>query len=416
MANNTRTQEQDELEQLRNRLDWMDEERLKNSRRMVQLEQRLTAWERELDSREKRIKEVESRLTNMTVQLGRVSNLDSQLEHFKDELVKMIEQYDQRRIEGYQELDKLRRIEHEVQQKDIADLRKELKPISRIENELKLRESEDARIAKMASTLQNQIPPIKTEIEAWKQELKFVEESERTNASTIAGVQASIHEHVKQLESIETRLDVINHSLSKIQVTTQEVDDGIDEVQQQIKDWSNQVLVGEQQRNKRIGEWESIIEEILADMEKYANEWVKYSDQYKEAKTAVEALLEWRQHIEKQQREAAELARIEANQMRARWEKFVLENDKQWTNYTVEQEQLWAGLNRREKQVQEELSELAELIEGIEQDKDTLWRVQTAQGEAMKKWPRIWLEEVEKAKNLNPNSRRQPDLVPVREE
>lgn len=413
---NTRTQEQDELEQLRNRLDWMDEERLKNSRRMVQLEQRLTAWERELDSREKRIKEVESRLTNMTVQLGRVSNLDSQLEHFKDELVKMIEQYDQRRIEGYQELDKLRRIEHEVQQKDIADLRKELKPISRIENELKLRESEDARIAKMASTLQNQIPPIKTEIEAWKQELKFVEESERTNASTIAGVQASIHEHVKQLESIETRLDVINHSLSKVQVTTQEVDDGIDEVQQQIKDWSNQVLVGEQQRNKRIGEWESIIEEILADMEKYANEWVKYSDQYKEAKTAVEALLEWRQHIEKQQREAAELARIEANQMRARWEKFVLENDKQWTNYTVEQEQLWAGLNRREKQVQEELSELAELIEGIEQDKDTLWRVQTAQGEAMKKWPRIWLEEVEKAKNLNPNSRRQPDLVPVREE
>lgn len=413
---NARTQEQDELEQLRNRLDWMDEERLKNGRRMVQLEQRLTAWERELESREKRIKDVELRLTNMTVQLGRVSNLDSQLEHFKDELVKMIEQYDQRRIEGYQELDKLRRIEHEVQQRDIADLRKELKPISRIENELKLRESEDARIAKMASSLQNQIPPIKTEIETWKQELKFVEESERTNASTIVEVQASIHEHVKQLESIETRLDVINHSLSKVQVTTQQVDDGIGEVQQQIKEWSNKVLVGEQQRNKRIGEWESVIEEILADMEKYANEWVKYADQYKEAKAALEALHEWRQHIEKQQREAAELARIEANQMRARWEKFVLENDKQWTNYTVEQEQLWAGLNRREKQVKVEISELAELIEGIEQDKDTLWRVQTAQGEAMKKWPRIWLEEVEKAKTLNPNSRRQPDLVPVREE
>jgi chromosome segregation ATPase len=413
---NARTQEQDELEQLRNRLDWMDEERLKNGRRMVQLEQRLTAWERELESREKRIKDVELRLTNMTVQLGRVSNLDSQLEHFKDELVKMIEQYDQRRIEGYQELDKLRRIEHEVQQRDIADLRKELKPISRIENELKLRESEDARISKMASTLQNQIPPIKTEIETWKQELKFVEESERTNASTIVEVQASIHEHVKQLESIETRLDVINHSLSKVQVTTQQVDDGIGEVQQQIKEWSNKVLVGEQQRNKRIGEWESVIEEVLADMEKYANEWVKYADQYKEAKAAVEALHEWRQHIEKQQREAAELARIEANQMRSRWEKFVLENDKRWTNYTVEQEQLWAGLNRREKQVQEELSVLAELIEGIEQDKETLWRVQTAQGEAMKKWPRIWLEEVEKAKALNPNSRRQPDLVPVREE
>lgn len=413
---NTRTQEQDELEQLRNRLDWMDEERLKNSKRMVQLEQRLTAWERELESREKRIKDLELRLTNMTVQLGRVSNLDSQLELFKNELVKLIEGYDQRRIDGYQELDKLRRIEHEVQQRDIADIRKELKPISRIENELKLRESEDARIAKMTSILQNQIPNIKNEIETWKQELKFVGESERTNASTIAEIQASIHEHVKQLESIETRLDITNHSLSKVQVTTQEVVDGIGEVNHQIKEWSNQVLVGEQQRNKRIAEWDSIIEEVMASMEKYANEWIKYSDQYKEAKTAVEALTEWRQHLEKQQREAAELARIEANQMRSRWDKFALDNDKRWTNYVVEQEQLWSGSNRREKQNQERLRELAELIEGIKQDKDTLWRVQTAQAEAMKKWPRIWLEEVEKAKTHNPNSRRQPDLVPVREE
>ncbi|HCB49004.1 MAG TPA: hypothetical protein DEP47_05660 [Chloroflexi bacterium] len=412
----TRTQEQDQLEQLRNRLDWMDEERLKNGRRMVQLEQRLTAWERELENREKHIKDVESKLTKMTLQLGRVSNLDSQLELFKDELVKMIEQYDQRRIEGYQELDKLRRIEHEVQQRDIADIRKELTPISRMENELKLRESEDERIAKMTSILQNQIPPIKNEIETWKQDLKFIEESERSNASTIAEMQASIHEHVKKLESIETRLDITNHSLSKVQVTTQEVDDGISEVQHQINQWSNQVLVGEQQRNKRITEWESVIENIMASMEKYADEWVKYSNQYKEAKTTLEAIAEWQQRVEKQQREAAELARIEANQMRSRWDKFAKENEKRWTNYVVEQEQLWAGSNRREKQLQERLLELDELIEGIKQDKDTLWRVQNAQGEAMKKWPRIWLEEVEKAKTLNPNSRRQPDLVSVREE
>jgi len=412
----TRTQEQDQLEQLRNRLDWMDEERLKNGRRMVQLEQRLTTWERELENREKHIKDVESKLTKMTLQLGRVSNLDSQLELFKDELVKMIEQYDQRRIEGYQELDKLRRIEHEVQQRDIADIRKELTPISRMENELKLRESEDERIAKMTSILQNQIPPIKNEIETWKQDLKFVEESERTNASTIAEMQASIHEHVKKLESIETRLDITNHSLSKVQVTTQEVDDGISEVQHQINQWSNQVLVGEQQRNKRITEWESVIENIMASMEKYADEWIKYSNQYKEAKTTLEAIAEWQQRVEKQQREAAELARIEANQMRSRWDKFGKENEKRWTNYVVEQEQLWAGSNRREKQLQERLLELDELIERIKQDKDTLWRVQNAQGEAMKKWPRIWLEEVEKAKTHNPNSRRQPDLVSVREE
>jgi len=52
----------------------------------------------------------------------------------------------------------------------------------------------------------------------------------------------------------------------------------------------------------------------------------------------------------------------------------------------------------------------------LEQEKDTLWRIQNAQTDAMKKWPRIWLEEVEKAIAHNPNSRRQPTKVQVREE
>lgn len=49
-------------------------------------------------------------------------------------------------------------------------------------------------------------------------------------------------------------------------------------------------------------------------------------------------------------------------------------------------------------------------------DKDTLWRVQTAQADALKQLPRMWLEEVEKAITNNPNRRRQPALVPIRED
>ena len=56
------------------------------------------------------------------------------------------------------------------------------------------------------------------------------------------------------------------------------------------------------------------------------------------------------------------------------------------------------------------------MLDDIEQEKDDLWRVQNAQADVMKSLPRIWMEEVEKARAHNPNSRRQPALVPVREE
>jgi hypothetical protein len=127
-------------------------------------------------------------------------------------------------------------------------------------------------------------------------------------------------------------------------------------------------------------------------------------------------MAEWQKQIEQRQNEASELTRVEANRIKALWDNFVTENDKQRTNFEVDQDQRWSAAQRREKKILVQIQELALEAEQIEQDKDTLWRVQTAQAEAMKKWPRILLEEVEKAIAHNPNSRRQPALVPVRED
>jgi hypothetical protein len=151
-------------------------------------------------------------------------------------------------------------------------------------------------------------------------------------------------------------------------------------------------------------------------MERYGREWVKFSDQYKASKMALQTMAEWQKQIEQRQNEASELTRVEANRIKALWDNFITENDKQRTNFEVDQDQRWSAAQRREKKILVQIQELALEAEQIEQDKDTLWRVQTAQAEAMKKWPRILLEEVEKAIAHNPNSRRQPALVPVRED
>ena len=59
---------------------------------------------------------------------------------------------------------------------------------------------------------------------------------------------------------------------------------------------------------------------------------------------------------------------------------------------------------------------LEDELERLTTELNQLTRVQAAQSEAIKKWPLTWLEEVEKALDQNPNRRRQPALVPVREE
>ncbi|MGH2536437.1 MAG: hypothetical protein ACRDHL_03495, partial [Candidatus Promineifilaceae bacterium] len=76
----------------------------------------------------------------------------------------------------------------------------------------------------------------------------------------------------------------------------------------------------------------------------------------------------------------------------------------------------WSGLRSNDQQVRERFESLEVALEQLRQEKDTLFRIQSAQSSALKIWPRVWLEEIEKAINHDPNSRRQPAPVPVREE
>jgi hypothetical protein len=192
--------------------------------------------------------------------------------------------------------------------------------------------------------------------------------------------------------------------------------DAQQDIRDSTKNWMEQIQIGEYERNQKLENWRQQLDEQTKTIEQFSREWVSFSDQYKEAKMAVQTLAPWQAQIEQQQRDAAELLRVESHRNQSAWDNFVLENDKRWKSYDTELEQRWSSLNRQMRQIGEQLILLEESIKQAEMDKDTLWRVQTAQADALKQWPRLWLEEVEKAINQNPNRRRQPALVPIREE
>jgi chromosome segregation ATPase len=159
-----------------------------------------------------------------------------------------------------------------------------------------------------------------------------------------------------------------------------------------------------------------MLEDHTNAIDKFNQDWITFSDQYKEAKMAVQTLTGWQKQIEEQQREASEVLRVNTHRLEARWDDFKLESDKKWSTSNVEAEQRAATINRNYRQLQEQIAAIEEMIANLTLEKDTLERIQTAQADAIKQWPRLWLEEVEKAINQNPNRRRQPALVPVREE
>jgi chromosome segregation ATPase len=415
-TNGTSAATEQAVNDLQSRLDWLDEERRKQSRKVAELEQKLTLQEREIAGREQRIKGLEGQLSSLNAQIGRIPKIDTQLAQFKDEIVQMIEQYDQRRIQSEAEMDRLRRVEQEAIAREMAALRKETGSIPQLQNSLDLRIAEEIRLSNLIGEQKTKLNNLKNQQETRVSEFAFLEEKEKLNNRNIAELQTAVVEINKRWENAYSRMDISNSAILRLEGSLQSITDQQAQLQESTKSWMEQIQIGEYERNQRLEGWRRVLEEQEDSIDRFNKEFIKFSDQYKEAKMAVQTLSGWQEEIEKQQRESAEVLRVEVNRMQSRWDDFRHENDKQWRNQGVDTEQRWNTLNRHEREVREQIDLLDAKILKLEQEKDLLWRVQAAQSDALKQFPRMWLEEVDKAIAQNPNRRRQPALVPVREE
>ncbi len=412
----TKNGQDPQLEEIRSRLEWLDEERRKSGRRISDLEKKVATQEQELQTRKKRIKELEERLASVTSQVARLPQVDTQLTQFKDEMASIVEQYDERRIRSEDEMERLRRVEHESNVREIAEIRKELPAISRLQNEMELRQAEEARLANLIGVLQNRIPALENRIENWSSDLTYLEEAENKNSRNINEVQTTLVEISKRWEPIYNRLDILADKLSKLENNLDSIAEAHNELKQTIKNWTEQIQLGEYERNQRLNGWERHLEQHQDTMDAYKQQWVNFADQYKEAKMAVQTLAEWQHRIEQQQRETSELARVEINRMQTRWDNFVVDSNKRWKSFEVDIDQRLTSSNRHERQLREQMSLIEERVEEMEREQEKVWRVQGAQADAIKQLPRIWQEEIEKTLANDPNRRRQPALVPVRDE
>lgn len=404
------------IKDLQSRLDWLDEERRKQTRKITELEQKLVLQEREIAGREQRIQDLERQLSSTQAQIGRIPKVDLQLAQFKDEVVQMIEQYDQRRIQSEAEMDRLRRVEQESSTRELAELRKDIGQVPNLRNDMELRVAEESRLANLIGQQKTQLDNLRNRLESWDSNFAFLEEKEKHNNRNISEVQTAVVEINKRWEHIYSRLDISNSAILRLESSLSGITEKQNQVQESTKNWMEQIQIGEYERNQRLEGWRRVLEEQEDNIERFNKEFVKFSDMYKEAKMAVQTLSGWQEEIEKQQREATEILRVETSRMQSRWDDFRHENDKRWKSQGVDSEQRWNTVNRHEREIREMLVLIDEKIGKLEQEKDLLWRVQTAQADALKTFPRIWLEEVEKAVQQNPNRRRQPALVPVREE
>lgn len=301
----------------------------------------------------------------------------------------------------------------------------------RVEQELELRQAEDVRLANLISTQEGRFAPVTTSLEeARESSLKLlarmsdvervVEETRRSAQDFNDNWKPILTEVSRRVGPLTERVTVLNNSILKAEASLQALTGDQSEMRETLA-----TLADESQRNRvetsrQVDAWQATLDEHKDTIERFTQQWLTLSNQYKEARMAVQNFAHWQKQLEQQKREASEMLRIESNRMQSRWDGFLLEIQEKlknfeldlsqkWQAFELENEQRWAGARRSEQVWREELGAVDELIQKLQQDnRNLIWRVQAAQADAIKKWPRLLMEEVEKAVELNPNRRLSP--------
>lgn len=405
-----------ELEALISRIEWLEEERRKHSATSASLQQVVEAQEKKIADQKNRMQDLETRIMNMSGFSTKLQMIDESNRGFQREVKEMINTSEDRSKRSVDEANRVRRVENEVLNREISAVRAEIKEFNKIHAEMELRQAEEARLSNLLGSLQGRFTNVENRLESNEQKLSFVGESEQQRQKILTAVDLSVNEFKRRIENLSNRIEIFGNTVTKSETAIRELNESQAALGRRQKEWVDQMQLGEYERNQRVENMQQTLTEFQTRMDLFNSEWVKVTEQYLTAQNTFNTLDKWQSDMDIHIREATEATRIESNRMQTRWDNFIVEMENRWRTFKVDLEQSTSTSDRRLRAIETMLTELQMFSKELEREKDAIWRVQTAQLDAIKQLPRLWLTEVEKARAMDPERRREPSLVPVDED
>jgi chromosome segregation ATPase len=302
--------------------------------------------------------------------------------------------------------------------------------ITRVEQDLEVREAEELRLANLLVAQEARLGPLATGYETIQEQTATLSERLSEAEEMIVGLQQGIQDYSdsgkpllletnRRLAPLTERLNTVNNNLLKVEATIQALSGDQAEMRDSIINLAEEIRHTQGEVTTQLDTWQVSLDEHKDTVERFSQQWIGLSTQYKEARMAVQNLAHWQKQLEQQKREASEMLRVESNRLQSRWDgllqevqdklkSFELDLGQKLQGYELENEQKWSAARRNEQLWREEITAVDGLIQKLQQDnRNLIMRIQSAQANAIKKWPRLLMEEVEKVVDSNPNRRLQ---------
>jgi hypothetical protein len=352
-----------DLNQATQMLTWLDEERRQDKAELARLQEQIRSQAAETTEQAKRIQELEGKLAGTLVRLDKIDKLDDFLQQFKDEIVLLVEKYDQQRRQVEKEARHLRQMDRENQSKALAEIKKELPKLSRLEQELQIRRAEDKRLGEAVLSIQQELDDVAKASEDRTKSMAYLETQREQDTRRLAELQEETSQLLTRSEAQAKKLELLEDSVRRLESQAAEWQ-GFQSVlkQEQMRLIETQQL-NEQQRQRQMESWSEELNEYRMKMEEYTSRMQRFTELYEENKKALEALEKFEQRLKQAQSELIELQHLTEQRQRERLEEWRMENEKRWRKETLSWERQWREQARRDEELEELLKQVEKQTE-----------------------------------------------------
>lgn len=355
-----------ELEQILKHVEWLDDERRKDKDIIAKQEDRLIAMEGNLDAAHHQIRELSTEITRLSAVISRMDRFDESLMQQRIELNKQIEDLEKQAKKREEEIEKVRRVEMRAVDGNIAEMRKELEPISGLQRGLQARIEEENRLAKLIDEQRVKIQDIRRSEEEYSRTYRLLEDGRRQDSKRLVDLQGEVSALRKRADEQRGQTEVLNSNFRKIETRLNElltVEEERREAQASFMD--KQALI-QVERDRVWREWQARFETIEKQAAEVEVQLQNMDATHRTVKRSTESLEGLTERVERRINELTEMQRLSEERFRQEWVTFKADDQKRWTNYTLTQEEQRNETFRHMEKLGERVTHLEDSLQELQ--------------------------------------------------
>jgi len=358
-----------DFDHLNKRIQWVEDERRKEKDAITMLENRMVAYEGSIIAANQQLKELSTEVTRLSAMLTRMDQYDQNLLQIRLENKRMVEELDKDIRTRAEETEKVRRVESKSFEVSLADLRKELEPIPKLEKGLQVRVEEEIRLRRSIDEIRVRIEEVRRDEEEYNRTYRLLEDGRRQDAKRLVDLQGEVAALRKRADDQRGQSELLGTNLRRLETRLNELVTVEAERRDAVSSFIDKQTLSLVERERTWKEWQSRFESVEKQSTEIEARLLTLDTAQREAARAQTSVEELAGRVERRIVEITEIQRLSEERFRQEWVTFKADDQKRWTNYTLTQEE---QRNEIIRQFEKLSSQATELDDELQEIKDIL--------------------------------------------